>query len=205
MSIPVVVVNSLTEILSNEERMKTLLRLSWPVSRSADVEVLAPQIGETMLRYNITTPVRAKHFIGQVGHESGQGRYREEIASGAAYENSKMLGNTEPGDGRRFKGRGLIQLTGRANYRSYAKSELPQSLLIDTEQSPELVRTRTDLCCDVAGWYWETRKLNAIADGPTNERDTIELITKKINGGYNGLADRVALTARARVAIQRLI
>jgi predicted chitinase len=194
---------NVTELLTNTGRMMTLLRLAWPLSRDADVHSLAVPLGETMARYQINTVVRAKHFLGQIGHECGQGRYREEIASGAAYEWRTDLGNTHLGDGRRYKGRGLIQLTGRANYAAYSRSELCRVLGIDVENMPELVSARTDMCCDVAGWFWARTRLNEIADGPSNEVETCKMITRRINGGYNGIDDRLRLTGRAKTALGR--
>ena len=185
-----------------ERALIAVLPRIWRAGKSATVAAMAAPLAETMARYEINTPVRAKHFLGQVGHESGEGRYREEIASGAAYEGRRDLGNTQPGDGRRFKGRGLIQLTGRANYAEYSRAGLPQSLELDLTKDPSAVALRTDLCCDVAGWFWHTRGLNALADRPDlSELETVRQITRRINGGYNGLQDRLALTFRARIAL----
>ncbi|MCX7219989.1 MAG: glycoside hydrolase family 19 protein, partial [Burkholderiales bacterium] len=75
-------------------------------------------LNATMLEFNINTPLRLASFLAQVGHESGQLKYLKELASGDAYEGRKDLGNTQAGDGVRFKGRGLIQITGRANYKA---------------------------------------------------------------------------------------
>ncbi len=136
----------------------------------------------------IDTPLRRAHFLAQVGHESGQLRYTEEIASGAAYEGRKDLGNTQPGDGVRFKGRGLIQLTGRANYAAFA-----QACGQDVVAAPELVAEKPELAVDAAVWFWGKRELNALAD-----KDDVVGITKRVNGGTNGLADREALLARAK-------
>lgn len=140
---------------------------------SAFPESMVNALDETLQKYGITTPLRISHFLAQVAHESGGFRYREEIASGEAYEGRDDLGNIEVGDGVRFKGRGYIQLTGRANYTSYGMSDNPH----DVAKDPYAI--------DVAGWFWKRRGLNALAD-----TDDLEKITKKINGGLNGIKDR---------------
>lgn len=124
---------------------------------------------------------RLAHFMAQLCHESGAFRYMEELASGAAYEGRADLGNTQPGDGKRYKGRGPIQLTGRANYRRFGRR-----LGIDFERHPELAAIPS-IGLHTALEYWKDRGLNALAD-----RDDIRAITRKINGGFNGLADRQA-------------
>lgn len=144
----------------------------------------------TMETRSINTPLRRAHFLAQLGHESGSFKYNEEIASGTAYEDRKDLGNTQKGDGARFKGRGLIQLTGRSNYLAYGKS-IGRDLTVDGNWN--LVATDPELAVDVAGWFWETRGLNAWADA-----DKVEKITRIINGGLNGLADRKAYLARSK-------
>lgn len=133
------------------------------------------------------TPRRQAHFLAQVAHESGELRYTEEIATGAAYEGRKDLGNTRPGDGPRYKGRGLIQLTGRANYAAYGKARGADFL-----KTPERISAEPALAADVAVWFWQRHSLNAAAD-----RNDIVAITRAINGGQNGLANRKALLARA--------
>jgi len=122
---------------------------------------------------------RLAHFIAQLAHESDNFRAMEEYASGAAYEGRADLGNTQPGDGKRYKGRGPIQLTGRANYRTYGRA-----LGIDFERHPELVATPS-IGLIVALRYWESKGLNAFADA-----DDLTAITRRINGGTNGLNDR---------------
>lgn len=129
--------------------------------------------------YQIDTPLRLAHFMAQLAHESGGFQYMEEIASGAAYEGRKDLGNTEVGDGKRFKGRGPIQLTGRANYRRAG-----QKLGIDLERHPEIA-SLPSIGMLTACLYWFERGLNALAD-----RDDVTTITRKINGGLNGFEDR---------------
>lgn len=131
--------------------------------------------------------LRLCHFMAQLAHESGGFRYMEEIASGQAYEGRKDLGNTVAGDGKLFKGRGPIQLTGRANYRTYG-----QALGIAFEQHPEIVALPS-VGLMVACEYWSRNNLNKLADF-----DDIEGITRRVNGGTNGLADRKAYLAKMK-------
>ena len=144
-----------------------------------------------MEEFEINTPARQAAFLAQVGHESGQLRYVCELASGEDYEGRKDLGNTEPGDGVRFKGRGLIQVTGRANYLKCSQALFGDDRLL---QFPELLEDPA-LACRSAGWFWQSHGLNELADGGIKE---FGFITRKINGGTNGLADRLALFRVAR-------
>ena len=144
------------------------------------IDAMHEDLNDSLHKYNITTPFRIAHFLAQVIHESGSFRYMQEIASGEAYEGRKDLGNTEPGDGKKFKGRGLIQLTGRANYKEYGE-DIGQDLTANPEKVAEF-----PLAIDVAGWYWSTRGLNQYAD-----QDDVRAVTRRINGGYNGLDDRI--------------
>jgi predicted chitinase len=145
----------------------------------------APLAENAMLAGGITTQQRAAMFLGQVLHESVGLRYFEEIASGAAYEGRHDLGNTQPGDGRRYKGRGPIQLTGRANYR-WAGGRLHLPL----ERHPELA-ARHDIGWRIAVLYWTSHGLNALAD-----HGDYEAITRRINGGMNGWVSRKAYLER---------
>lgn len=135
----------------------------------------------------LDTGLRLAHFMGQCGHESGGFRYMEEIASGAVYEGRADLGNTQPGDGKRFKGRGPIQLTGRANYRRVGRK-----IGIDLESHPDMV-SHPSVGLLVGCVYWADRGLNAKADA-----DDLLGLTKAINGGVNGLEDRKVRTAKAK-------
>lgn len=131
--------------------------------------------------FEINTPLRAVHYLAQVFHESSALKYTEEIASGKAYEGRKDLGNTQKGDGVKFKGRGYIQITGRANYQAYANSGY---CVGDLMKHPEWL-SQSPGNQKASMWFWKTKGLNALAD-----RDDIEAITKKVNGGYNGLSNR---------------
>ena len=137
--------------------------------------------------FYITTPQRMAHFLAQIAHESGELRYTKELASGRQYEGRKDLGNTQRGDGVRYKGRGLIQITGRANYKKYA-----DFCGFDVVVNPELLELPLG-ATKSAMWYWQTHGLNQQAD-----KDDLQTITKKINGGLNGLADRRKYLARAK-------
>jgi len=170
-----------------------LLAMLYLRADSEDVAELVGRVVNSMEEHEITTPLRRVHFLAQIGHESGELRFRAEIASGKAYEGRPDLGNTQPGDGPRFKGRGLIQLTGRANYSEYGRSIGRKEELL---AHPELVETDPVLCVDVAGWFWNRNKLNAFADA-----DDLKTITKRINGGLNGLEDRERLLIRAKSLI----
>lgn len=152
-----------------------------------DVSEYEEALHSTFKKYGINTLLRVQHFIAQIGHETRGFFYKEEIASGAAYEGRRDLGNTQPGDGKRFKGRGAIQNTGRANYTEYSKFTG-----IDFVSNPKLL-TELPHYIDVAGWYWDKHNLNKYAD-----KDDITTITKKINGGLNGLADRKSYLSRAK-------
>lgn len=152
--------------------------------RPAIATAEAPRAEKAMREFDITTQKRAEQWLAQVLHESGGLRYFEEIASGAAYEGRRDLGNIHPGDGRRYKGRGPIQLTGRANYRAAGKA-----LGLPLEDQPTLA-AHHDVGWRIAGYFWHAHGLNAPAD-----RGDIVAITHTINGGENGLASRRAYLA----------
>lgn len=149
-------------------------------------------INDCMKKYEIITVLRKQHFLAQVGHESASLKYMHEIATGEAYEGRADLGNTHPGDGKMFRGHGPIQLTGRANHMAFFEY-LGRPELIDT---PQILETDLGLAWLASGWFWMSNDLNSHAD-----RDDVKRITKIINGGYNGLADRKAYLARAKEVI----
>jgi putative chitinase len=142
--------------------------------------------------YGIDASVqRLSAFLGQCCHESGGWQWLKEIwgptEAQKHYEGAARLGNTSPGDGHRYMGRGLIQITGCANY-----AEMGAAIGFDLINHPELAETP-----DVAVWtacqFWRARGLNILADG-----GLIDTITTRINGGANGRTERRALVARAR-------
>lgn len=148
--------------------------------------IFLPHLNAAMAEFGIDSPRRIAAFLAQVGHESGQLLYVRELASGRAYEGRKDLGNTSLGDGARYKGRGLIQITGRANY-----SRLASDLKIACVEKPELLETPENACRS-AGWFWSKNSLNKYVDS-----GDFVWLTKRINGGTNGLADRQELYGRA--------
>lgn len=141
--------------------------------------------------YEIDTPLRLSHFIAQAAHETGNFRWMEEIwgptAAQRKYEGRADLGNKYPGDGYRYKGRGCFQLTGRANYRTVG-----DRIGEDLEANPELAAepaTSVLIACD----YWSSHHINAAADA-----DDVTRVTRAVNGGTNGIEDRMAKLARAK-------
>lgn len=152
---------------------------------------IALAIEQGCIRYGLTSPLEKAHFISQVAHESGSGRWLEELASGTAYEGRKSLGNTQPGDGKRFKGHGLIQVTGRTNHTRYSQWKYGDDRAV---RDPRMLARLPD-AVDAAFWYWtvERPKLKQLA-----LTDDVVGVTRAINGGTNGLDDRKAKLAKAK-------
>lgn len=146
-----------------------------------------PALNAAMAEFSINTSARQASFLSQVAHESGQLVFVRELASGAAYEGRTDLGNVVAGDGVRFRGRGLLQITGRANYAACGVA-----LGLDLLSSPQLLEQPV-AACRSAGWFWQSRGLNRLADAG----DQVA-VTRRINGGTNGLAARLALFAVAK-------
>ncbi|MEN7529352.1 glycoside hydrolase family 19 protein [Cupriavidus sp. DL-D2] len=150
-----------------------------------------PHITAAWAEFGIATPARQAAWLGQIGHESAGFVYTREIwgptPAQTRYEGRADLGNTQPGDGKRFMGRGLIQVTGRANYRACGAA-----LGIDLEADPTQLQGEA-LAARSACWFWQRKNLNALADAG----DFVTL-TRRINGGTNGLADRQQRWERAK-------
>ena len=162
--------------------------------RQAEIIAAAGEVLQvTLQEYDISNRLRIAHFLGQTCHESAGFRTTEEFASGDAYEGRSDLGNTQPGDGRRFKGRGLLQLTGRANYREFGGV-----LGVDLEGRPETA-AQPALSLRIACEYWKRRNINKACD-----QDDLMTVTRLINGGLNGLEDRRHYTNNARRALARI-
>ena len=163
-----------------------------------------PHIQHACALFAIDTPQRLAAFLAQVGHESGRLVYAREIwgptPAQVRYEGRADLGNVRPGDGRRYAGRGLIQTTGRTNYRATRdglRKFVPD--VPDFEADPVALEQPAWAALSAA-WYWHSRGLNALADLGTD--DAFVSITRKINGGTNGLADRRQLWAKAKDALE---
>lgn len=167
-----------------------VLTAAMPKLTPARAAVLLPHLQASCGEADISTPARLAAYLAQLGHESADLRYMEELADGRAYEGRRDLGNVKPGDGPRFKGRGPIQLTGRANYMAASNA-----LGVDLVRDPTLAAT-PEIGFRVAAWYWTSRGLNELAD-----RGDFTAIIRRINGGLNGQADRLARHARARAAL----
>jgi putative chitinase len=150
-------------------------------------------LAATLESYDIASRLRIAHFLGQTCEESAGYRTTEEFASGREYEGRQDLGNTQKGDGPRYKGRGLLQLTGRANYADYGKA-----LGVDLVNNPTLA-AQPALSLKIACEYWKRHDINADCD-----RDDAQAVTRKVNGGLNGLSDRIAFTQKAKTAVARL-
>lgn len=174
--------------------------------------VWQPSLDAAMTQFEINTPLRAAHFIAQIGHESGRLVYVKEgwtnSSAQRSYEGAARLGNNEPGDGERFMGRGPMQITGRKNYHA-----LTDALHANFVAQPQLLE-RIDYGAQSAGWFWKIGaglnlghlakdalqqygmgvgvNLNDIAD-----QDDIKTITLCINGGLNGFDDRNAIYQKA--------
>lgn len=182
----------------------TLAQVMGNIIPAASYAAYAPDFNAALIEANCTSANRVAMFCAQVGHESLGLRYMQEIASGSAYEGRADLGNTQRGDGVRFKGRGPIQLTGRNNYGAFSqwckgKGFVPTATYF--VDNPNLVAT-SKWGFLAASWYWTVAraKLNIYADS-----GDVVAATRAINGGTNGLADRIARWNRCRAMGSRLL
>jgi putative chitinase len=189
----------------SQPKPKYAYRLGWrslrrvvPTLTVSEAKRIARDLGQAMVDHDITTSRRAAAFVAQVAHESGGFVYRTELwgptPAQRGYEGRRDLGNVRTGDGSRFRGRGYIQITGRANYTAAAKG-----MRLDCVDHPELLATHK-YAAQSAAWWWETHGCNEIAD-----RGDFVALTRRINGGTNGLADRQRYWRRAKPVARFLI
>ncbi len=159
-----------------------------------------PALNTAMSRFEIGQTKRIAAFLAQVGHESGELRYVRELGSDqylSKYDTGILaarLGNTPEadGDGQKYRGRGLIQITGRRNYLACSQALFGDDRLL---RQPELLE-QPQWACESAAWFWQSNGLNELAD-----KDQFTTITRRINGGLNGLEDRLQLWARAKAVL----
>jgi putative chitinase len=173
---------------------KEMIKAIAPNSKNEIIDPLVIYLNKYMPKYEVNNYLRICHFLAQAAHEAASFRTLEEYASGAAYEGRRDLGNTQRGDGVRYKGRGIFQLTGRANYRDIGKK-----IGMDLENNPELAES-PEVSVLTALEYWNSRNLNKWAD-----EDNVERITRLINGGLNGFEDRKKYLARCKQVIPKNI
>lgn len=174
---------------------RQLLLRAVPTLYIPRVDEFVASFNQWNIPFGIDNSKRIAHYLAQVFHESGALRYVEELASGEKYEGRKDLGNIQKGDGKRFKGRGYIQLTGRANYTKFNAYDLCTE---DVVTYPEKV-ANFPLNQVASMWFWQTHGLNELAerdDGGMIGEDICRKITKIINGGNNGIANRLYLYRR---------
>ena len=165
---------------------KAQLAHIWNCGENLITDAEVAEMNSGLNFFKINTPVRIRHFLSQISHESGGGRYKEELASGADYEGRSDLGNTQPGDGKRFKGAGYIQMTGRANYQAFA------NYIKDPKVMEGVSYVADKYPMTSAGFWWHNNNMNALCDS----NPTVDQVTKRVNGGYNGLDDRKKYYAR---------
>lgn len=182
----------------------TQLLAIMPAASSTRAELFLPFINDAMQEFGITSRERQAAFLAQIAHESGSLRYTREIADGSAYDGRADLGNTLPEaieialsndttPGRFWKGRGLIQITGFANYCACSRALFNDEATL--AHNPVMLE-RKELAARSAAWFWWSRGLNAFADAGMFEK-----ITRRINGGINGQVDRLAYFHRAQTAL----
>lgn len=177
---------------------KEQLKVIYPQAKDDLIELHLPHINEAFRWYNMTTPERVAAFMAVCGWETGQMKYFTELGKRSYFDKyepgtkiGKDLGNVYAGDGFKYRGRGAIQLTGRANYKAAS-----DAFGVDFIQFPELVATPA-YAWKIAGWYWVVRwkkydgGLNYFAD-----REDLLTIQKRVNGGMNGWEGRKALYDR---------
>lgn len=181
----------MNQLLTLDQLKRAMPRLK---RQPDEAELYIEPLNVALNEFEINTPVRIACFLAQIGHESGELLYWEEIWGPTKQQKkydpphglAERLGNTHVGDGRRYKGRGPIQLTGRANYR-----RVGEKLDVDLEDDPGLV-AKPRWGFQVAGVFWSENGCNELADATAKGGlEAFSNLTRRINGGLTGLDDRV--------------
>lgn len=182
-----ITINQLLAIMPNAKR---LYSSTDPKNKKTCAEVYLPHLNKYMAQYKIEKPLEVVYFLATIAVESAELRYAEEIASGAAYEGRKDLGNTVRGYGKRFKGRGLIQITGFKNYKAYS-DDIGFDFYSTEAKAKGLAQPANAVRS--ACWFWWKNNLNALAN-----QDAAERVRRRVNGGLNGYAQFRQYVGRAK-------
>ena len=171
---------------------KTQLASIWLCSEELIEDREIDELNQCLHDFEITTTERIRHFLSQTGHESGGGKWKVELSDGWYLEGRTDIGNTEPGDGPKYKGAGYLQMTGRANFQRFADDIDDQSVM----QGCQYVADNYPFTS--AGFWWKDNEMNALCDTDPS----VDQVTLRVNGGYNGLADRKDYYGRTVAYIQ---
>ena len=154
----------------------------WNCAQSLIYDYEVDELNRCLQEWDIVSPLRIRHFLSQTAHESGGGKWKKELSDGWYLEGRTDIGNTQPGDGPKYKGAGYIQLTGRANYQDFSNWKKTDSKIMDIGCN----HVAEEYPFTSAGFWWVNNKMNELCD--TNP--SVEQVTLRVNGGYNGLDDR---------------
>ena len=171
---------------------KTQLAGIWQCSEELIEDREIDELNQCLHDFEITTTERIRHFLSQTGHESGGGKWKVELSDGWYLEGRTDIGNTEPGDGPKYKGAGYLQMTGRFNYQRFADDIDDQGVM----QGCQYVADHYPFTS--AGFWWVDNNMNGLCDTDPS----VDQVTLRVNGGYNGLADRKDYYGRATLYIQ---
>ena len=179
---PTVDTKSKDELSSKTYVNKQQLAGIWNCADSLIRDDEIVELNNCLAKWDIVHPLRIRHFLAQTAHESGGGKWKKELSDGWYLEGRTDIGNTQPGDGPKYKGAGYIQLTGRHNYQKFSDWVNTDPLIMDVgvEHVAETYPFTS------AGYWWVSNGMNELCD--TNP--SVEQVTLRVNGGYNGLEDR---------------
>ena len=169
-----------TKTVTTELVSKADLAYIWNCAESVIQDWEVEELNECLRRFNITSPARIRHFLSQTAHESGGGRWMKELSDGKYLEGRTDIGNVVPGDGPKYKGAGYLQLTGRVNYEMLANYTNDDRVMEGVDYVAKTYPFTS------AGAWWSNNSMNDLIDGGAS----IEQVTRRVNGGYNGLDDR---------------